>query len=145
MTDIPEGWKLVPIEPTKQMLEAGCDTAHSWPTYIDQIRTYQAMLDKAPKYFVPVDVKFLDYVLATKYVDGKANDPWALGFYVGRLDNGHYNIVDDYGTPIRADGFRRIGLISKQQGSWLWSNVEEIESAGIDLWLWIETIDERMI
>lgn len=41
--DIPEGWKLVPIEPTKQMLEASYREASVYsPT------AYRAMLAEAP-------------------------------------------------------------------------------------------------
>lgn len=41
--DIPEGWKLVPVEPTKQMLEASYREASVYsPT------AYRAMLAEAP-------------------------------------------------------------------------------------------------
>ena len=49
---IPEGWKLVPIEPTYEMLEAGEDTLI--PTYTDTpvsvpFDVYRAMLAAAPE------------------------------------------------------------------------------------------------
>jgi hypothetical protein len=47
--DIPVGWRLVPIDPTQAMCQAGQDKAQEWqkfPLRINQI--YQAMLSKSP-------------------------------------------------------------------------------------------------
>ena len=47
---VPEGWKLVPVEPTNQMFEAG-NSAY-WSTETNRcaiIATYSAMLAAAPK------------------------------------------------------------------------------------------------
>ena len=50
---VPEGWQLVPVEPTTDMMDAGEDTFI--PTYTGtpvscQIDVYRAMLAAAPKY-----------------------------------------------------------------------------------------------
>ena len=42
---VPEGWKLVPVEPTEEMLNACWDTPYS-----SYIRKYKAMLAAAPEY-----------------------------------------------------------------------------------------------
>lgn len=44
----PSGWKLVPIEPTEAMLDACCDVASGWPTYVEAKRAYDGMLAAAP-------------------------------------------------------------------------------------------------
>ncbi|HDX8367391.1 TPA: hypothetical protein RQN08_002639 [Aeromonas dhakensis] len=47
---VPEGWKLVPVEPTDQMFEAGNSAYWSTSTNHDAIiATYRAMLTAAPK------------------------------------------------------------------------------------------------
>ena len=44
---VPEGWKLVPVEPTDEMIDAGCDEADAYRVDID--RAYRAMLSVAPE------------------------------------------------------------------------------------------------
>jgi len=45
---VPEGWKLVPIEPTDEMLDAAQDAVDD--TFrLDIVRTYSAMLAAAPQ------------------------------------------------------------------------------------------------
>lgn len=44
----PAGYKLVPVEPTPEMLHQGCERAHGWPTYDDVRRQWVAMLNAAP-------------------------------------------------------------------------------------------------
>ncbi|MGL6415581.1 hypothetical protein ACSZMN_16755 [Aeromonas veronii] len=47
---VPEGWKLVPVEPTNQMFEAGNSTYWATSTNLGAIiATYKAMLAAAPK------------------------------------------------------------------------------------------------
>lgn len=41
---VPEGWKLVPVEPTEAMLKAG--NKHTWP--YPCVYSYKAMLSAAP-------------------------------------------------------------------------------------------------
>ena len=47
---IPEGWKLVPIEPTKEMVQKAC-TDHGYPNgdHSVYVRGYRSMLAAAPK------------------------------------------------------------------------------------------------
>jgi hypothetical protein len=46
---IPAGWKLVPIEPTQAMCQAGQIKAREWPTFpLRILPIYQAMLSAAP-------------------------------------------------------------------------------------------------
>lgn len=42
-----EGWKLVPIEPTDEMLRAQCEDGLNWYSIAGEI--YKAMLEAAPK------------------------------------------------------------------------------------------------
>lgn len=49
-----EGWKLVPIEPTEEMLRAGCEAGLDFKTLMDDtpyatdLATYKAMISAAP-------------------------------------------------------------------------------------------------
>jgi hypothetical protein len=46
---VPDGWKLVPIEPTQAMCQAGQNKASEWPKFPLRINPiYQAMLTSAP-------------------------------------------------------------------------------------------------
>ncbi|MCM2546151.1 hypothetical protein ACVCII_04255 [Burkholderia glumae] len=45
---VPEGWKLVPIEPTSEMVSAGEHVAYSDVAYAPPEIAYRAMLDAAP-------------------------------------------------------------------------------------------------
>jgi hypothetical protein len=54
---IPEGWKLVPVEPTKHMDAAGCNederysnNRFSYPSESRAYNVWRAMLDAAPRY-----------------------------------------------------------------------------------------------
>jgi len=44
---VPDGWKLVPVEPTDEMIDAGCDASNAYR--VDMDRSYQAMLAAAPE------------------------------------------------------------------------------------------------
>ena len=44
---VPDGWKLVPVEPTDEMINAGCDASNAYR--VDMDRSYQAMLAAAPE------------------------------------------------------------------------------------------------
>jgi hypothetical protein len=51
---VPEGWQLVPVEPTKEMIEAG-DNSRLWveedgPDWRNTVSTYKAMLAAAPNH-----------------------------------------------------------------------------------------------
>lgn len=78
-----------------------------------------------------------DYVLATKYHDGDPGDPWALGFYNGVAFGDRHMVLDSNGRPIRAGGFRRVGLITVEFGTWLWSArfiLEQSPPCAVNLW-----------
>ena len=78
-----------------------------------------------------------DYVLATKYRDGDAQDAWAIGFYSGAYDHfgtTRHLVVDSEGNQFRANGFRRVGKISKERGAWLVANMRWIELSGRSVW-----------
>jgi hypothetical protein len=46
---VPDGWKLVPVEPTQAMCQAGQNKASEWPKFPLRINPiYQAMLSAAP-------------------------------------------------------------------------------------------------
>ena len=59
-----------------------------------------------------------DYVLATKFEDADPGDNWAVGFYDG-MRHGRHMVIDNDGNQIRHGGFRRVGLISYEVGTWL--------------------------
>lgn len=44
---VPEGWQLVPKEPTDEMIDHGCDEADAYR--VDIVRAYQAMLAVSPE------------------------------------------------------------------------------------------------
>lgn len=50
---IPEGWRLVPIEPTREMMQAGLSVKafgrEDWHSWDDPLAVYRAMLAAAPK------------------------------------------------------------------------------------------------
>jgi len=78
-----------------------------------------------------------EYVLATKYSDGDPGDPWALGFYAGVTERGRHLVKDSNGDQIRAGGFRRVGRIEQEVGTWLWNNRVALESSPpgtVNLW-----------
>lgn len=48
--EVPQGWKLVPIEPTQAMCQAGQDTARQWPKFpLRIVPIFNAMLAAAPQ------------------------------------------------------------------------------------------------
>ena len=74
-----------------------------------------------------------DYVLGTVWGDGDPQDPWAVGWYVSsRIGSGvtKYLIADSDGSLFRTDGFRRVKKISRETGSFLLANKEQIEHSG---------------
>ncbi len=75
---------------------------------------------------VPDDVADGDYVLATKFHDGDAADPWAIGFYAGKDKDRHF-VKDSEGKQIRLNGFRRVQKISDELGNWLYANRVDLE------------------
>lgn len=79
-----------------------------------------------------------DYVLATKWSDGDPNDPWAIGFYAGKLRD-RYLVVDQSGVQFRPGGFRRIMRISAERGAWILANKEIIETSSKSMWHWANT------
>ena len=46
MTNVPDGWRLVPVEPTAEMIRA-LDDVHC-ASYLWPVRAYKAMIDAAP-------------------------------------------------------------------------------------------------
>ena len=46
---VPEGWKLVPVEPTEAMLHAGNSAIENWGVDANGSSTYRAMLAAAPQ------------------------------------------------------------------------------------------------
>lgn len=74
------------------------------------------------------DLKEGDYVLATKFHDGDSGDPWAVGFYAGLTEHDRYLVKDGNDNHIRASGYRRVGKISHDLGSWLMNNADDLES-----------------
>ena len=74
-----------------------------------------------------------DYVVATVWGDGDPQDPWAVGWYVSsRMGSGvtKHLIADSNGSLFRTDGFRRVKKISRETGSFLLANKEQIEHSG---------------
>lgn len=75
---------------------------------------------------MPEEIKEGDYVLATKFSDGDAADPWAIGFDTGRSGDRHF-VKDSDGKQIRISGFRCVKKISDNLGNWLYTNRAELE------------------
>ena len=44
---VPEGWRAVPVEPTDEMIDAGCDAADAYR--VDIVRAYLAMMSVSPE------------------------------------------------------------------------------------------------
>jgi hypothetical protein len=77
-----------------------------------------------------------DYVLATKWGDGDPGDPWAVGFYAGQSGDRHL-VNDSTGASIRANGYRRVGRVTREVGAWLLSAAKELELSppgAVNLW-----------
>ena len=76
-----------------------------------------------------------DYVLATKYNEGGPRDHFAIGFYDRPLSDRHI-VVDAEGKPQRANGFRRVDVISGEVGAVLVENIKLIEQSACSVWWW---------
>lgn len=83
------------------------------------------------------------YCLATKWSDGEAWDPWAVGFYEGEIFEGRFSVVDEKSNRFRHGGFRRCQVISCSQGSYLLKNAKELELAGTRLWDFLPSLDKE--
>lgn len=82
-----------------------------------------------------------DYVLATKWNDGSMQDQWCVGFYSKAFKDRHI-VTDTDGTPYRQSGFRRVEIITVEQGAELLSNSVEIASAYTSIWNWLRQSEE---
>lgn len=85
-----------------------------------------------------------DYVLASKYDDGDANDPWAIGFVIAGPCGDRILVADASGQPIIfSGGFRRVRKISRKRGAWLLGNAQKIEATALrrrskrSIWSWL--------
>jgi hypothetical protein len=67
------------------------------------------------------------YVLATKYDEGLAGDPWTIGFY-SEYSEGCYYVVDPDDDSFQYEGFGRIEKISSKAGRWILANRQQIEA-----------------
>lgn len=56
-----------------------------------------------------------DYVLASKYHDGDPCDHFAVGYFGGMFGE-RFMVHDEYGRPMRANGFRRCEKVSQRVG-----------------------------
>jgi len=79
-----------------------------------------------------------DYVVATKYRDGDPQDGWCVGFYSHSYlhcgtDQRHI-VVDNQGNPFRANGYRRVKVVSGQRGQWMVEHLKEIEQSRFSVW-----------
>lgn len=77
-----------------------------------------------------------DYVLATKYENGRASDPWVLGFYAGGTPGGRwFKIVDDNLQPLNQEGFQRMERVHPEVGATLLKEVAALRATpGLDIW-----------
>lgn len=88
----------------------------------------------------PSEIKVGDYVLATKYKDGDPGDAWGVGFYHSSFDHfgeQRHLIIDSAGKQIRHGGFRRVGHITAEYGTWVLSVSKHLEGSPpgtVNLW-----------
>lgn len=81
-----------------------------------------------------------DYVLATKFTDGEAWDPWFVGIYdcfdpgILPYQQGRHHVVGNDGQTPYPNGFRRCAVISREHGEWLLKHAKELEENGAKLW-----------
>lgn len=79
-----------------------------------------------------------DYVLATKYDDGDPGDAWAIGDYAGTNVAGRHMVTDGDGEQIRASGYRKVGRVTPEYGTWLLSvaapALEKSPPGTVNLW-----------
>lgn len=85
------------------------------------------------------------YCLATKYADGEGWDHWAVGFYVGEIFPGRYQVTGNEGQFFRHNGFRRVEEISQEQGQYIIDNAKVIEETGMKLWDYIHPISPETV
>jgi hypothetical protein len=70
-----------------------------------------------------------DYVIATKFCDGDPDDQWCVGFYDHSEDIGvttRYFVVDSKDKQTRANGYRKIKVISRATGEWILEHPDEL-------------------
>lgn len=83
------------------------------------------------------ELRFDDYVLATKYHDGDPCDQFAIGWFVRVNEAGRYLVCDNDGKLFRASGFRRCARISERVGKLLVKIAPIIsDKPGYSLWHW---------
>lgn len=63
-----------------------------------------------------------EYVIG---MTGGTGDPWAVGYYGGRL--GGHIVTHADGSPIDGRTYRRVRRVSKERGEWLLANARDIE------------------
>jgi hypothetical protein len=121
------------IVPT-QILFAAKHTIEELLRQVAVLETEAALREPAPQpQAEPVAPQVGDYVLGTKYNDGDPGDPWAVGIYAGMKGDRHVVTHRD-GTPIYRAGFRRVGVITPEQGRYLLSVKTSIERGGKSVW-----------
>lgn len=84
-------------------------------------------------------IQFGDYVLATKYRDGKPGDPWEIG-RVSQMVTDPGDMIT--GTKYRLHSglfYRRARRITLKRGAWLVDHIPDIERSGVSLWGWLRT------
>lgn len=82
-----------------------------------------------------------DYVLATKWNDGDPQDQFCIGFYDGPLPKcNRHLVVDGEGKQFRAGGFRRVEVITSNEGRYLLGRLQTIEASGVSLWVWLDAV-----
>lgn len=86
----PEGWKLVPIEPTQAMIDAGVKDRKGRNTleYFMTMEAYKAMLTAAPPVTAPIE-KVDGLAEAVRAVTYKDETPWNMIEGLGRGRSGH--------------------------------------------------------
>ena len=117
---VPEGWKLVPVEPTDDMISAGADATNAYR--VDVMRAYDAMLAAAPD--APIQPDVMDEPAepgdfeamqrgheADLYDDVTNEQVGNLVALVRRLSHAFRNVAPNNGLPAQAaDYLDRIGL-----------------------------------
>lgn len=91
-----------------------------------------------------MQLRYNDYVVATKYSDGDPGDQYCIGYYrkcfkVGRQIR--YIVVDNLGISFRGNGFRRCQKISPQKGKWLVENITLIDTKLHSVWWYVKYCD----
>jgi len=82
-----------------------------------------------------------DYVLATKYEDGDPCDHFVVGFVSGRLGDDRWMVKDGAGNNFRANGFRRVEVITEGEGHALVALFQGVsDKPGPSLWEHLDRI-----